>query len=50
VPPQLEETEMLSNSNAYEAEVHYRRQRLPKDLARRQQVKQAKLARRKRDR
>jgi len=42
---QHEETEMLSNGNAYEAEIQYRRQQLRKDLARRQQAKQAKLAR-----
>jgi hypothetical protein len=47
--PSTTETEMLSNSNAYEAEIQYRRQQLHKDLARRQQVKQAKLARHNRD-
>ena len=36
---------MLSNSNAYQVEVQYRRQQLRTDLARRQQAKQAKLAR-----
>ncbi|HKE69552.1 MAG TPA: hypothetical protein VKB55_09885 [Nocardioidaceae bacterium] len=39
---------MLSNGNAYQAEIHYRRQQLRADLTRRQRVKQAKLARRKR--
>jgi hypothetical protein len=41
---------MFSNSNAYQTEVRHRREQLHQDLARRQQVKQAKLARRNRDR
>jgi hypothetical protein len=41
---------MLSNSNAYEAEVRYRRQQLREDLGRRQQAKQIKLAHRHRNR
>ena len=41
---------MLSNSVAYQVEVQYRRQQLREDLARRQQVEQAKLAGRDRKR
>lgn len=41
---------MLSNSNAYQAEIRHRRQQLRADLTRRQQAKQAKQARRNRDR
>ena len=41
---------MLSNSNAYQVEVQHRRQQLREDLTRRQQAKQAKQARRNRDR
>lgn len=41
---------MFSSSNAYQVEVQNRRQQLRQDLARRQQVKQAKLARRNRNR
>ena len=41
---------MLSNSTAYQVEVQYRRQQVREDLARRQQVKQAKLAGRDRKR